>query len=310
MKKIVWLLNEHTNDKSEYSPAIYWWYGILEKLGYEVIYYPYENYNPSIFIEDMKTYKPDFIFHPGYNKIHPEFAELDCEVYIVQSDDDWRFSSFATQWKPITNGVISYQNTKQSYVDEGFDPDMVYEALWAFNPNTMLTDLNVEKDIFLSHVGGLHANRKKLLNEFAQKGYNVTAPSSKMHYERVKNLWARSKFSLTFTMSSQGNFRQKKGRIAEIPYFTFMLSEPFKGIEDFYEPEKEIIIFNSVDEAIDKIKYYDNNPKEYNKVCNASRKRLISTNTCYHSWDNLMEKIDPDYKKTNIQDILKNHFNL
>lgn len=309
MKKVVWLLNEFA-PSGEYSPAIYWWYGILETLGYDVIYYPYETYDSSKFLQDMKSHNPDYIFHPGYNKIHPEFAELDCEVYIVQSDDDWRFSSFATQWKPITNGVISYQNTKQSYVDEGFDPDMVHEALWAFNPNTMLTNLNVEKDIFLSHVGGLHANRRELLNEFIQKGYNVTIPQSKINYANVKDLWARSKFSLTFTMSSQGNFRQKKGRVAEIPYFTFMLSEPFKGIEDFYEPGKEIIIFNSVDEAIDKIKYYDNNPEEYNNVCNAARKRLISTNTCYHSWDVIMSNIDKDYQTKNILDILKTKHNL
>lgn len=310
MKKVVWLLNEYSANKKEYSPAIYWWYGILEALGYEVIYYPYETYNASQFLLDMKGYKPDYIFHPAYNHHHPEFKELDCEVYIVHSDDDWRFRDHAINWKPITEGVISYQNTEQSYLDEGFDPGKVHEALWSFNPNTMLTDLSINKDVFLSHVGGLHANRRELLSEFYQKGYPVTIPEGKILYEDVKKLWAKSKFSLTFTKSSQGNFRQKKGRVAEIPYFTFMLTEPFQGIESFYKPDKEIIIFNSVDEAIDKIKYYDKNFKEYNALCTASRKRLLSSNTCYHSWDKIMQKIDPSYQAVDVKKLLKQKHNL
>ena len=38
MKKIVWLVREYENNYggTEYSPAINFWFGTLERLGYEV----------------------------------------------------------------------------------------------------------------------------------------------------------------------------------------------------------------------------------------------------------------------------------
>ena len=47
MKKIVWLLREKENNRDEYSPAINWWYGILEELGYEVVYENFPSYGYS-----------------------------------------------------------------------------------------------------------------------------------------------------------------------------------------------------------------------------------------------------------------------
>ena len=44
-KKIVWLFKEKRKIRDEYSAAVTWWYGILENLGYEVIYHPYEEYD-------------------------------------------------------------------------------------------------------------------------------------------------------------------------------------------------------------------------------------------------------------------------
>lgn len=304
MKKIVWLFNE-THPRGEYSPAVYWWYGILERLGYEVVYYPYESYNKDTFLQDMKNYKPDYIFHACYDTVHYEFAELlnFTKVYVLQSDDDWRFENFAIKWKEVVTGTISYQNSAKNYIQVGFQEDQIIEALWSFNPNTMLSPIQTKRDIFLSHVGGLHADRSLLLNQINTRGYKV-AQYSNILYEQFKNILARSKFSLTFTKSSQGNFRQKKGRVAEIPFYTFMFTEPFEGLDKFYEPDRDIVVFSSINELVDKINYYSKNNKAYEDVLANGRERVLKSNTCYHSWNSIMSKIDDNYKEVNINTIL------
>ena len=294
MKKIVWLMNEKQN--GEYSSAIIFWYGALEKLGYEVIYYPYENYDIEIFYKEMKEYKPDFIFHPCYDKLHTEFSRLRefTKIYVVQSDDDWRFNEYSKYYIPFVDGTISYQADPKWYLEAGAQSNQIIPAKWAFNPNTMMwTDKS--KDIFLSHCGGLHANRNQLINEFNQKGMPVEVVNQ-VTYPTLIDSMNRSKFSLCFTGASQGNFKQKKGRVVEIGYHSLLVSEWFPDIEEYFEPDKEFIMFNSVDEAIDKIKFVNSNESHYISMVNASRKRLVETNTVYHQWNNIMSKIDENYK--------------
>jgi len=294
MKKAVWLMNEYQN--GEYSPAIVFWYGILEKLGYEVVYYPYETYEIEKFYQDMKDYKPDFVFHPCYDKLHTEFIRLRefTKVYVVQSDDDWRFDDYAKFYIPFVDGTISYAADKQWYLDAGAQPNQIISAMWAFNPNTMMWE-DKEKDILLSHGGGLHANRKHLLEEFKQKGMPVEVVSQ-VTYPTLLDTWNRSKFSLCFTMNSALTAQQIKGRVVEIGYHSLLVSENFKGIENYFEPEKEFILFNSVEEAIDKIKFVNSNESYYNTIKQASRRRLLETNTVYHQWNKIMSEIDEDYK--------------
>lgn len=306
MKKVVWLLREYENN--EYSPAIIFWYGILEKLGYDVIYYPYETYNPEEFYQEMKTHKPDFIFHPCYDTLHTEFARLRefTKIYVVQSDDDWRFENYAKLYIPFVDGTISFQAERQWYIDNGANENQIISLNWAFNPNTMVFDSPTEKDILLSHGGSLYGERYSLIQEFIDKGMSVVV-ANKVKYEQLLELWNRSKYSLCFTKSSQGDFRQKKGRVAEIGYHSVLVSEPFPNIEEYFEPDKEFVIFETVDEAIDKIKYLESNPNEYSKIYEASKKRILNSNTVFHQWDKAMKVIDPDYSKVNIDKIIQNY---
>lgn len=309
MKKIVWLLNEY-EDANNHSIAVTFWFGNLEKLGYRVIYYPYENYNPEKFYLEMREYRPDFIFHPCYTVLHTELVRLRefSKVYVIQSDDDWRFENYAKFYIPFVDGTISYQADRQWYLNEGASEKAIISAKWAFNPNTMLTDLYSidKKDILLSHGGGIYGDRKLLIEKFNNGNVPVTAASN-IAYGQLLELYNRSKYALCLTKSSQGNFRQKKGRLAEMGYYSVIISEPFPNVETYYDPGKEILIFETVEEAIDLIKYYESNLSEYSKILEASRKRLLNTNTSFHQWDTIMSIIDEDYKKHDINLILKEY---
>ena len=305
MKKVVWLMME--SERGEHSSAIIFWYGILEQLGYEVIYYPYETYEPEQFYSEMKSYKPDFVFHPCYDKLHLELTRLRefCKVFVIQSDDDWRLDSYAKYYIPFVDGTISYQADRQQYLNHGALEHQIISAKWAFNPNTMMVEQpNDVKDIFISHGGSLYGDREQLIYEFGTKGLPVTT-ASQVLYGQLLELWDRSKYSLCFTRSSQGGFRQKKGRVAEIGFHSVLVSEPFPNIEHYYVPDREFILFQSVDEAVEKIRRLEAEPVEYQKMLAASKKRVWNTNTVFHEWNRIMGIIDCDFKSPNIETIIK-----
>ena len=160
----------------EYSPAIFNWYGILERLGYEVYYEDYAQYDADAFYSLVKETKPAFIFHPTYVKFHTEFARLQefSKVYCIHSDDDWRFDDYTKYWIPFTDGAIGYQSNLKNYLEAGAREDYYQRARWAFNPNTMLFDFNGKKEYGISHVGGLHGNKAQRVNDMKQKGFDVT----------------------------------------------------------------------------------------------------------------------------------------
>jgi hypothetical protein len=306
MKKVVWLMNEKNPTKTDYSIAINFWYGVLENLGYEVAYSMYEEYNVDNFYNQIKNFKPNFVIVPGYNLIHTEFIRLKefTKVYVLQSDDSWRFDNFCKYWIPFVDGVISFDgNAEEKYKEFGLEPENYCKMRWAFNPN-MMVNPPVEKELYISHTGGLHGNREQKILEFMSKGEKVDVfhPNT---YAETKYIWAASKYSLGFTMNSVMTARHAKGRVAEIPNHTVLVTEPFPEIEEYYDIKKEIILFDTVDEAIEKIKYYNDNESEYNKLFEAGKRAIWSRNTAYHEWNKILHKIDPDYKSIDVINLLK-----
>ena len=311
MKKIVWLFREKANHRDEYSEAINWNYGALEAFGYDVSYewfpeYGYEELDIDSLCDRLRSHGADIVLHVAYEKVHPEMEKIKdfAKLYVLQSDDDWRFNDFAKDWVPFVDGTISFAGNWDDYKALGISEEKFIHTKWSFNPNTMLCDFPKERKTLLSHAGGLHSNRRDLIAEFRIKGMDVSA-ISECYYEEIKSLWAESKYSLSFTMNSIMSGTQVKGRVAEIPYFTLMVSQHFNTIENYYEPNKEFILFETVDEAMDKIKFYEKNPKDYSKIFEAGKRRLLSTGTCYHRWNNILHKIDPDFQKQDVSKILK-----
>ena len=305
-KKIVWSFRVGRKSRDEYGAAVVWYYGILENLGYDVVYQPYEDYNENEFYELIKQHNPDYVFHVCYDKIHPEFERLRefTKIYVVQHDDDYRYDNYAKFWIPFVDGVISYPGDFRKYEKDGLSKKQFVKINWGFNPNTMMYDEKKTTDMLLSHCGGLHADRMNKINEFKNKGIDVSVVNN-CFYEELKQVWNNSKFSLTFTQNAMMTGQQVKGRVVEIPHFCVMVSEYFPGLENYYDLEKEIILFNSVDEAIDKINYFSKNDKEYNKILKAGKDRVWNTNTHYHSWNNVLHQIDEDYVKKDIGKLLK-----
>jgi len=316
MKKVVFLF--HENDATipgERSPAMTWWYGILENMGYEVAYYDYVNFNFDAFYNEIKEYGPDFIIHAAYDQVHTEFVKLReiAKTFVIQSDDDYRFYNFGIYWIPFVDGIISFcggrETMKQMYYQAGATEESFLHGYWSFNPNTMMLDGRQENKTLISHAGSIYGTRQGLINQFKEKrGWDVDVIKN-VKYDEFKKRVASSAYSLCFTQASADpKIRQLKGRIFELPYHSILLSEPFPDMEQYYDLGEEIIVFNSVDDAIESILQNDVFTKS---IKEKGKKRLLSNHTAYHVWDKyILPKMDPDYVPKNIAVLLKQCHNI
>jgi len=313
MKKVLWVMNNYNSSKTDMSPALIWWYGILEKLGYEVFYYPYEDYNIEDLYETVKDNKPDFVIIAAYDKIHTELIRLKehTKVYVLQSDDRWRYADFSRFWIPFIDGVITYEGEKANYVSDGMKPENFHKMRWAFNPNTMAkigqAGFQLTK-VLASHTGGLHGNRREQLAKFESKGLHIEHKQTNT-YDETKTIWAKSRFSFCFTNNSLNSGKELKGRVVEIPNWCILVTEHFPDMEQYYDMDNDVVSFVSAQEAIDKINKLNGDPREYQRIFENGRRRLWEHNTTYHEFQNIMWEIDPDYKLVDINKIIKEEHN-
>ncbi|MCG2719096.1 MAG: glycosyltransferase [Nanoarchaeota archaeon] len=112
--------------------------------------------------------------------------------------------------------------------------------------------------------------------------------------ESVK-MYSRSKITLNFSGTGgpyERNFYKSikavKGRDVEAPMSgAFYLTEYTDDIAQLYKIGKEIEIYRSIPELLDKIKYYLENPNEVEAIREAGRKRALQD----YTWEKCFEKI-------------------
>jgi len=307
MKKVLWVMNSYNSNKTDMSPALVWWYGILENMGYEVFYYPYEEYNIEDLYETVKDNKPDFVIVAAYDVIHTELLRLReyTQVYVLQSDDRWRYANFSKFWIPFVDGVITFEGELANYVSDGLKPEQFNKMRWSFNPNTMaaITTYHTNEH-FVSHTGGLHGNRRDMLAKFASRGLEIFNKQTST-YEDTKIIWKNSKFSMCFTNNSLNSGKELKGRVVEIPNWCVLVTEHFPDMEQYYDMENDVISFVSVQEAIDKMNKLKEDPAEYKRIFENGKRKLWNQNTAYHEWNKILPNIDIDYKQIDVIALLK-----
>ena len=303
--RVIFILNDKHPEIDDQSSAITYWYGILENMGYEVVYQPYKEYNTVDFYKSAKSYNPKFVIFTNYfEKIHTEFQALRefTKVFLLSSDMHRFYEGHVKFWIPFVDGIINFEGTKEWCLRDGLQEDGFLKMRWGFNPNTMSYP-NMSKDINILHYGGLHGDRTKMINEFTNKSIDISV-SQNVTYEELKQYLSRSKYSLCFSLNAVMDRRELKGRVVEIPAHSVLLTENADELYDYYD-DTEMILFNSVDEAIEKIKYYNHNVNEYNKILQNGKRAIWNKNTVYHEWNKILPKMDSNFEMIDVIKLLK-----
>lgn len=296
------------------------WYGLLEHLGYEVYYYDYAGYNAEDFYKQCEEIKVDYVIQAAYSTIHTEFVKLRkfAKVFLIHADINYRYDIWTRFHVPFIDGLITFDegdganDAKQKAVRDGMLEKYFVKMPWGFNPHTMVyTPYNYsQKDIPLSFVGHLHANRPQRMAEFSNLGFPIYRPEWELTgYEDAKKTWARSKFTICFTWNAPMTKRVIPARILEMTPHCIMACEPCPGMERYFEKDKEYIEMDDAKTSIDRMKSMPE--KEYIEIFNNCRRKIWREMTSLHQWNKVLSQIDEDYKQKSddeIKQILKANY--
>lgn len=172
-----------------------------------------------------------------------------------------------------------------------------------------LIEVNNKKDIPFSFVGGwsgVHVNRKKALEELVRKtsiqlwGYgfrrkeyskktirfytDLLFPKADPIMDAYRGeLWGLEMYSILKRSLITFNIHESllKGRVGNMRMFeasgvgTMLLNDNGSNLSEIFIPGKEIEVYNSIDEAIEKVNYYTQHPQKAIEIGANAQKRTI-----------------------------------
>jgi spore maturation protein CgeB len=94
------------------------------------------------------------------------------------------------------------------------------------------------------------------------------------------DLFNGTKINLNLSTSSQPGANQIKGRNFEIPACGgFQLTGTASRLDEFFAPGKEIVLYHTVDDMIEKIRYYLEHEQDRQAVADAGYARVMRDHT-------------------------------
>lgn len=244
-------------------------------------------------------------------------ARKSTVIMAWNCDDDWRWDDYSSKWtKHYTYMVTTYKHVYEA--NKGKHPNLVLNQWGCTGLNE---GISVEKDIGVSFVGYCYGERRQHI-EHLQKtlglvayGKNVPSPRNwKTQIKRnvarlfripwngpnlelpdqdaVKNIWNRSRISFTPLEASTSGKLQIKARVFDMGLSgTLMLCNRNEALHEFYEPGKEYVEYEDLDDCIDKARYYLKHESERREIAEAYYRRTKAEHLWQHRYEKLFKEI-------------------
>lgn len=105
-----------------------------------------------------------------------------------------------------------------------------------------------------------------------------------LSFSKLREYVCRSKINLCITRSAHASvYASSSSRPFELSAMAAcIVANPYKGIEEWFQPEKEIVIVRSADEAIERYAYLLAHDRERQAIAAAARRRVLKQHTFRH----------------------------
>ena len=300
----------------------------LRQMGHGVHHYDYRlAAGPSC--KAMNDFVLSIVKHGGYDLViivtrRDEFfsevldeAKRHCVLLAWNCDDDWKWEEYSSHW--VTHYTYMVTTCRHIYEANTKQHENLLLSQWACTG--FQEGINVPKDIDISFVGLCYGQRKqqveRLRNELGLVAYGrkVKQPETwRIRWKKriayrlgipwheedrelpdqnaVKDLWNRSKISFTPLEASRSNSLQIKARVFDMGLSgTVMLCSKNPALYEFYEPGKEFLEFESMDECVNKARYYLAHEPERRKIAESYYHRTKSEHLWHHRFEKLFKEI-------------------
>lgn len=331
IKKILYVAFKYEYGEKENGSALNYkaWYENFIELGYNVDAIFYEDYSKDDLqkkiIEQTKIKNYDLVFFI----LQKEQVELDTLKYLKESrvftanffgDDQWRFENFSSVFAPYFSACITTDKfSVDKYRQLGIQN--VIRSQWA----SLASDVQACSDNYkydVSFIGGCNPYRKWFVDTLAKKGITVHCfgggwGNGRVTYEQVEDIFVTSKINLNISNSASYDARyllssfktclsalkavlkkgkyssQTKARNFEIPVQGgFQLTDLVPSLDDYFDIGKELVCYNSIDEAERLIKYYLINKNEREIIKSLGIKKAREEHTFKHRIIDFMVKLE------------------
>jgi len=259
----------------------------------ESILYGKESMNKKL-LELVKKEKPDYIFFCSLDYFHLTtflvMKKISPKTKIVNffGDDDTKFENFLRYYALFFDyGLIADKNFLNNYKKEGMKNTFLL-SLIADIENFKF--LNLEKKYDVTFIGYQKGNRADFVRYLKNNGIKIRVfgwfwdkcldlkdiyfgiPNNQ---EMVKII-NQTKINLCFT-EGIGGILHIKARVPEIiSCKSFILTQYFSGYLDFFKNNKEIVMFKTKEDLLEKIKYYLENEEEREEIAERGYKKMVN----------------------------------
>lgn len=222
------------------------------------------------------------------------FNKLKDNVFLTMAvgDSDHYFDVRDIYYAQAMDLVVTYDYTSRfRFKQYGVNALSFYSS---FDKDIYFKNTKINEDFDISFVGCIKwkIGRAEYLNYLAKHGlkaecFGSNTSNGLVSLDKMVDLFNRTKINLNFTGVSTSTLltkdteihkmmKQMKGRIAEIALCGgFVLSEYAPGTEEVFEINKEIVVFNSKEELLEKALYYLKNEDEREKIANNAYIRAL-----------------------------------
>ncbi len=278
----------------------------LRRLGHEVSFL--ESWNRRAFrnfrelnealLRRVEEERPDVVFSVlMHYEIWLETWEILREAGIAATvnwatDDSWKYDQFSRLVAPAFHAfTTTYPAIYPRYRRDGLERVLLTQ--WAASAVTLQPPLPAAECRYaVSFVGTAHGQRQALVETLARQGIEVNCfgygwPGGPVSAADIPRIVRQSLISLNFantpTRWQIGPFRpvnQVKARTFEVPGAGgFLLTEGAVGLDRYYTPGREVEVYYTLSELIEKIRYYLAHPAERDVVAWAGYERTRQEHT-------------------------------
>lgn len=175
-------------------------------------------------------------------------------------------------------------NSTESYIPM-FD-GLVNKSYWFPNsyPDDLIYPTNIDKTIDIGFCGNV-INRGHLIDHLDK--YNIKKDIFIIGNDMVNSINSY-KIHFNCNISNDINYRT----FETTGCGTFLLTNYTPGLEKLFDIGKEIVVYESIEDMDNKVKYYLDNPEERNKIANAGHERAKKDHTYFERAKKLINIIN------------------
>jgi spore maturation protein CgeB len=278
----------------------------LERLGYEVVHfdswelnlYPsYAELNQAL-LATVEKERPDVMltvqmhYELWLETLQTIQARGDVATISWTTDDSWKYREVS---RFIGN---SYHAMTTTYADclSQYHQDGIKQVLltqWAVSSDVLQAPLPAHACRYqVSFVGAAHGDRIQKIAKLAEYGIEVSCfgygwSNGSVDATDIPNIIRESVISLNFANAFKGA-NQIKARTFEVPGAGgFLLTENARGLERSYLPNREIAVFDSIENLAHQIKHFRSHPEERDRIAQAGFLRTKQE----HTYDLRMQEV-------------------